>query len=310
MIPPQQPTFYFIGVSTAKSSSRRVFPQWMATLGRPEVTLVGLDFPVHDDPANYRACVAAIKQEPLALGALVTTHKIDLLEASRDLFDELEPYAATLGEVSSIAKRGTRLAGKATDPTAGGASLDALTGPGYFGRTGGEFLCLGAGGAAAALALHLLGKQAPADRPPRLTFVNRSPARLARLAALLRPFQGNTELDFIHDEDPARNDARVDRLPAGSVVVNATGMGKDRPGSPLTDAVRLPHGGIAWELNYRGELGFLHQAQAQQAARGLTVADGWHYFLLGWTEVIAHVLNIPIDDDTFALLAAQAAGLR
>jgi shikimate 5-dehydrogenase len=265
---------------------------------------------VHDDPAHYRACVAAIKREPLALGALVTTHKIDLLDASRDLFDELEPHAATLGEVSSIAKRGNRLVGKATDPAAGGASLDARTGPGYFGRTGAALLCLGAGGSAAAIALHLLDKPDAADRPRQFTFVNRSPGRLARLEAMLQPWRPRAEFRFICNEDAERNDALVGELPAGSVVINATGMGKDRPGSPLTDAVRFPHGGIAWELNYRGELDFLHQALAQQPSRALVVEDGWHYFLLGWTDVIAHVLDIVIDDATFTKLAAQAEALR
>ena len=47
----------------------------------------------------------------LSMGALVTTHKVNLLKASRDLFDELDPYAVTLHEISSISKRGGRLVG-------------------------------------------------------------------------------------------------------------------------------------------------------------------------------------------------------
>ena len=64
--PPQQPTFYFVGVSTGQSSSRRVFPRWMEALGRPEVVLQGVDFPLHDDPANYRAFVEFVRREPKA----------------------------------------------------------------------------------------------------------------------------------------------------------------------------------------------------------------------------------------------------
>ena len=56
------------------------------------------------------------------------------------------------------------------------------------------------------------------------------------------------------------NDDLLAALPAGSLVVNATGLGKDRPGSPLTGEVRSRWKGIAWEFNYRGELEFLHQA--------------------------------------------------
>ena len=49
---------------------------------------------------------------------------------------------------------------------------------GYFARTGGAVLCLGAGGAATAISLHLINKKAPGDRPKRFVVVNRSPGRL------------------------------------------------------------------------------------------------------------------------------------
>ena len=113
-----------------------------------------------------------------------------------DLFDELSPAAAALHEVSSIAKRDGRLLGHATDPSAGGISLDAVTGAGYFGATGAHVLCLGAGGAAAAIALHLLSKPDPADRPARFVVVNRSPGRLESLRAIVAPFGDAIEFDY------------------------------------------------------------------------------------------------------------------
>ena len=91
---PEGPTFYFIGVTTGQSSSRRVFPLWMEALGRPDVTLAGIDLEIHAAPERYRQVVTDIKREPLALGALVTTHKIDLLAAAGDLFDDLGPFAS------------------------------------------------------------------------------------------------------------------------------------------------------------------------------------------------------------------------
>ena len=48
------------------------------------------------------------------------------------------------------------------------------------------------------------------------------------------------------------------------MVVNATGLGKDSPGSPISDAATFPNGGIAWDFNYRGELLFLEQALSQK----------------------------------------------
>ena len=76
-------------------------------------------------------------------------------------------------------------------------------------------------------------------------------------------------------------------------------MGKDRPGSPVSDQARFPKFGVVWELNYRGERTFLQQAKAQQAKRKLTVEDGWMAFLHGWTGVIANVLDLNIDAAMF-----------
>jgi shikimate dehydrogenase len=130
------PTFYFVGVTTGKSSIMRVFPRWMAAIERPDVVMEGIDHVIHDAPEAYRRTVAQIKYDPLSLGALVTTHKIDLLEATRDMFDELHPSAVLTGEVSSISKRDGKLWGHAKDPISGGLSLDAITGPGTLGARG------------------------------------------------------------------------------------------------------------------------------------------------------------------------------
>src|SRR4030042_5344159 len=87
------PTFYFIGVTTTKSSIMKVFPLWMKILGREEVVMEGVDCKIHADPEVYLRAVAQIKYDHLSLGSLVTTHKIDLLNAARDMFDYLDPYA-------------------------------------------------------------------------------------------------------------------------------------------------------------------------------------------------------------------------
>ena len=95
-------------------------------------------------------------------------------------------------------------------------------------------------------------------------------------------------------------------LKPGSLVINATGLGKDAPGSPLTDAARWPEDGIAWDFNYRGDLVFLRQARAQQQARQLQIEDGWIYFIHGWTRVIAEVFHIDIPDQRAAIRRAVA----
>jgi shikimate 5-dehydrogenase len=274
------PTFYFIGVTTSKSSIMKVFPLWAKELGRPDVVIEGVDLKPHDEAEAYRRAVAQIKYDPLSLGALVTTHKIDLLDAARDMFDYLDPYAQICGEVSSISKRDGAVEGHAKDPITSGLSLDAVLGDDYFARTDGEILCFGAGGSAVAIALHLINKDKPGDRPSRFVVVNRSTPRLDGLRAMVEGLDTDIDFELIHNQDPARNDQIMERMADGSVVINATGMGKDRPGSPVTDAGLFPVSGIAWELNYRGELDFMHQALAQRETRNVTVEDGWLYFLL------------------------------
>jgi shikimate dehydrogenase len=306
----QAPTFCFIGVTTGKSAMMRLFPLWARELGRPEVVIAGVDLKMHDERDAYRRSVAQIKFDPLSLGALVTTHKIDLLEAARDMFDYLDPYAILCNEVSSISKLDGRLEGHAKDPISSGLSLDALVGEGYFARTRGEVLCFGAGGSAVAVALHLINKPRAADRPARFVVVNRSPGRLDSLRKMVEGLSTEIAFEYICNEDPRRNDATMGALPPGSIVINATGMGKDRPGSPITGAGVFPLDGIAWEYNYRGELDFMHQALAQKAARRLHVEDGWLYFLHGWTQVIAQVFHISLDDALFARLAAVAESIR
>ena len=73
MIPAQKRTFYFIGVTTGASSIMRVFPKWAAHLGLGDVAIKGIDLKPHDTAENYRAVTRFIKEDPLSLGALVTT---------------------------------------------------------------------------------------------------------------------------------------------------------------------------------------------------------------------------------------------
>ena len=100
-IPADQPTMYFIGVTTSKSSIMKVFPAWAEHL-KLNAEIKGFDFPPNDAPEQYREAVAFIKQDPNSLGSLVTTHKLNLFKACRDLFEGVGPYAKILDEISSI----------------------------------------------------------------------------------------------------------------------------------------------------------------------------------------------------------------
>ena len=302
------PTMEFIGVSTGSSSITKVFPRWARVLGLGEATLKGRDLPLGAEPDLYRRAVEQIRSDPLSMGALVTTHKINLLAAARDLFDELDPYARLCEEVSCISKREGRVIGHAKDPITAGRSLQALLGSGYFGRTGGEVLCLGAGGAGTAISVYLMGEQEP---PGRIWMVDKSQESLDALRRVHgRLGRSSTGIEYVENADPATNDELLAGLPPGSLIVNATGMGKDVPGSPVTDGARFPQRSVVWELNYRGNLDFLRQARRQERTRDLRVEDGWLYFLHGWSEVIAEVFHVELTPERFELLSAEAEAIR
>ncbi len=272
----------------------RVFPAWASHLGLQDAVIRGMDFPLHAAPADYRAAVEFIKADPLSLGALVTTHKIDLFNACRDLFEEIDPHARAMGETSCISKRDGKLVCHAKDPISSGLALDGFLPPRHFARTGAEVFSIGAGGSTIALTWHLMRRERGDDVPARIVVSNRSQPRLDEIRRIHAELASGVPVDYVLAPDPSDNDAVVATLKPGSLVINATGLGKDAPGSPLTDAVQFPQDGIVWDLNYRGELVFLDQARAQQSERHLRIEDGWSYFIHGWTQVIAEVFHIAI----------------
>lgn len=304
------PTMYFIGVTTGQSSIMRLFPQWAAMLGLGDAQLVGVDLPLHAEPERYRQVIAQIQQDPLSLGGLVTTHKMDLFAATSDMFNSLDSYAQRCQEISCIVKSDGQLSGFARDPINSGLVLQQFLGRNYWNATGGHLLCLGAGGSGSALALNLLTQPEPGKRPRRLLMVSRTRAAVEKLRGIVRQVPETIPIEYLVHEDPRKNDQLMAELPPGSLVVNATGMGKDRPGSPISDAGLFPWQGVAWELNYRGELRFLHQALAQQTLRQLIVQDGWRYFLLSWVGHIADVFHIKVTPEQFEQLAEKAEMMR
>ena len=171
-------------------------------------------------------------------------------------------------------------------------------------------LCLGAGGSAVATLLYLINKPDPADRPSKFIAVNRSPGKLDHMREMVAKFDTDIEVEYVHNSDPKVNDKLMAKLPEYSIVINATGMGKDTPGSPVTYDGVFPKNGIAWEFNYRGELDFMHQALAQTESQNLRVEDGWVYFLHGWSQVIVEALDINLTPELFKELDKAASTVR
>lgn len=310
--PATAPTLYFIGVTTGRSSIQHVFPRWADELRLEGAVLQGIDLPLHAPADDYRRVVEFIAADPLSLGALVTTHKIDLYAACHDLFDEIDPFARLMGETSCISKRDGRLVCHAKDPISSGHALDAFVPAEYWSGTGADALCMGAGGSTIAISWYLSRTESGAERPRRIVVTNRSPQRLEHLREIHAQLDTDTAFEYVLTPTAADNDRVLAGLAPGSLVVNATGLGKDAPGSPLTDAAVFPRRAIAWDLNYRGDLVFLDQARAQERARELQVEDGWIYFVHGWTQVIAEVfhVDIPTAGPSFERLSELALATR
>ena len=304
--PATAPTLYFIGVTTGQSSIMKVFPKWADALGLKDAVIKGIDFAPHSSAEEYREAVTFIKNDPLSLGALVTTHKIDLFNTCKDLFEYVDPYAERLGEVSSISKKGGKLCAHAKDPISSGMALENFVPANYWTQYDGDVLLLGAGGSTLAMSVYFAQEQFGANVPKRIIIANRSVPRLESAQAILDGINPKIHFEYIHNPTPADNDKTLASLKPHSLIVNATGLGKDGPGSPLTDDCVFPEDSLVWEINYRGDLLFKRQAEAQAQSRRLHVEDGWIYFIHGWPQVISEVCQIDIKGELLEKLSEIA----
>jgi shikimate 5-dehydrogenase len=302
------PAMGFVGVDTAHSSIMRVFPLWADHLGLSTRRLRGHDVPLDAEDAVYRDLVTTMREDDSELGALVTTHKVRIYQAARDLFDELDDFSRQCGEISSISKRDGRLLGGAKDPVTAGLALREMLPADWFGAGGGEAVCLGSGGAGTAITTYLARTD---DPPPRVTVTDVSPDRLAHVREVHeRAGLSPDRFRYVLTGSAEEAGELVTRARPRSLIVNATGLGKDRPGNPVGPDTSFPRGSVVWEINYRGSLDFLEMAREQQAGQALQVHDGWRYFVHGWTHAVAEVFDIQLDATTVEDLAVLAETVR
>jgi shikimate 5-dehydrogenase len=282
----------FVGVTTGASLIHKAMPLWQSLLGVP-CTVRGVDIGLDADDDAYIRFLERLRNDIKATGAVVTGHKVKMFRAGRSYFRMLDPLALECGEVNAIRRTDEGLFGWARDPVSVGRVADRI-----WPRTVGDVVCLGAGGTALALAHHLMTTR------EHVHFVCADPDRdaVARLAALT-----GQEL-FGHVGKGPWDDLVASARP-GSLIVNATGMGKDRPGSPISDKTRFPPESVVWELNYRGDLPFLEHARHEALRYPLAVHDGWHLFCHGWAAALTAVLDLE-DNELGDRFAAASLSLR
>ncbi len=306
---PKEDTMYFIGVTTSESSIMDVFPRWVEVMDL-DGKLVGIDIDIHAEQEEYRETVKFIKNNKYARGALVTTHKIDIYNAAKDLFDYFDFHSAIQEEMSCISKIDGKLVAYAKDPITSGRAMEDFIPNNFWKKHGGQVLIIGAGGSARAISSYLFDPKNGDNMPSKLYINNRSKPRLEKFKRIFTEINDQVETEYTLTPKLEDNDRILHKLKPYSMVVNATGLGKDRPGSPLSDDCEFPENSLIWELNYRGGLKFMHQALDQKGDKNLHVEDGWRYFVHGWSEHISEVFDFELTDDLVADLDQAAAEVK
>ena len=287
----------------------RLFPVWAKMLGLSDTCMHGVDLPPGVTGKEVRQAVEKLLEDPDALGALVTTHKLAVWEEAVDLFVEVDEHASRLGEISCISKKKDgRLIGHAKDPITSAKAMGLILKKDHWkNHPQAKALVLGCGGAGTAI-IEQLTSGMEGSIPKEITGLESNSERLEKVKNDLKESK-----NLILEQSDLSGKAAaeiMDRLPPQSLIVNATGMGKDLPGSPIPAGTEFSKQGIVWELNYRGSLEFYNQARKQESKRKLIVHDDWDYFLLGWSSVMEEVFHFELTESLMSHMKETANPLR
>lgn len=289
--------YFFLGVSTKSSLVNKTFPIWMDVFSQ-KIDLETFDLQLRSGPEMYVSFIDGI-QRP-CVGSLITSHKTDIFETCSHLFNDISEDAVALREISAVRRdQYGNLFGHNTDIAGSSRSLRRLTLENESWLSGNRnIIILGAGGACLSLIKSIRENIGCANK---VLITEKRPDRLetVREIAERNAFEvGLKDASYVSD---AINESGKNPL-----IINATGMGKDIPGSPIPNPDDVPGDATFWELNYRGELDLFRRLKA--ASKGIMVADGWDFFVDGWMNNILFVLNISLSDEeirTFRRVSAE-----
>jgi shikimate dehydrogenase len=298
---------WFVGVSTAGSTALTAFPSWARSLNLDAV-LVGVDVDQNAPSDAYRQLVARFRASADVIGAVITGHKARFFEAAGDQLDAVSDAARACREISVLRRDADRICGTAIEVRSSGTALTELIPADHWATSAGELLILGTGGTAAALIAAIFDSpRAGSGCPPAVHLIDLVPDRAERLAEHLGHLSPGTAVS-VQGVDQAGS--VLARLPAASLIVNATGVGKDVPGSPIPLPAQWPDQATFWEINYRGELPLLKDATAQTPARQLNVHDGWKLFIAGWIEALGAILDRQLTTEDRGAIERAALAAR
>lgn len=296
-----------VGRDTAGSEAHAGFHAWARELELGNVVLRGVDVPADVPAEAWRELVGVMRDNPRVRGAVVTDHQARLFRACGDLLDEREPLVDLGAGLDVLRFTDGHVSAFARDV----AALGTVLGRGPLPVAPPAVVCLGAGAAATALLLATAldvpattasGRAVAAALPPMLTFVDTDPEALTALRAVLDRLPVDpAAVRTVTASTPGTCAEVVAGAPAGTLVVNTTGLGAVGPGSPLPDEAVFPADAVAWDVGTRGPLTFLAQAHAA----GVTVVDGQDYVLARWACRLAAIFDL---DPEQALVRMRTAG--
>ena len=231
---------FVVGHPIAHSRSPLIHGYWLSQHG-----IDGSYERIDVTPEAFPAFLASLREKGFAGGNVTIPHK----EAAFAVCDHVDPSAERAGAVNTLVFRSGRIEGSNTDGF--GFLANLRDGAPSWRPEAGPAVLLGAGGSARAVAAALLEAGCP-----RLTLVNRTPARAEALA---RALGGPIEV--------------ADRAPLGdaALLVNTTSLGMQGQPPLEIDLAPLPAGAVVADIVYvPRETGLLAAARA----RGLAAVDG------------------------------------
>jgi shikimate dehydrogenase len=229
-----------LGWPVSHSRSPRLHGFWLARHG-----IDGAYLPLPVAPERFAPAVRALADLGFAGANVTIPHK----EAAFALCDEVAGVARRAGSVNTLVFRDGRILGTSTD---GFGFLESIRdqAPGWQAEAG-PAVVLGAGGAVRSVAAALLDAGCP-----RLTLVNRTPARAEAIA---RELGGPIE---VSDTPPLRDCA---------LLVNGTSLGMQGEPPLEIDLSPMPSGGVVADMVY---VPLETPLLARARARGLRAVDG------------------------------------
>ncbi len=234
-----------LGWPVAHSRSPRLHGFWLARHG-----VDGAYLPLPVEPARFAPAVRALADLGFRGANVTIPHK----EAAFAACDVVEDAARRIGAVNTLIFRDGRIEGWNTDAA---GFLDSLrdAAPG-FDAASGPVVILGAGGGARAVAVALLEAGCP-----RLTLVNRTPARAEALARDLSDHGLGARLAV----------ATAPPLPDAALLVNTTSAGMAGHPPLDLDVAPLPGSAVVADIVY---VPLETPLLAAARARGLRTVDG------------------------------------